>query len=153
MKKLLLVVFVLSGLGALAQPSPPSALEEQEKFQKVGEYTPAPIKEAVTFKTTIVAAFKDGDAETIAKFFAENIDLKILDKENLYSKSQSEHILKDFFENHKPTDFEIVHEGKSGQTDYLIGDLSSGKEKFRVKINTKTTNKVQYITSLSITAS
>ena len=143
----------MSGLGALAQPSPPSALEEQEKFHKVGEYTPAPSKDAVTFKSTMVAAFKEGDAETIAKFFDENIDLKILDKENLYSKSQAEHILKSFFENHEPTDFEMVHEGKSGQTDYMIGDLTCGKEAFRVKINTKTTNKVQYITSLSISES
>ena len=153
MRTLLFIVFILSGTGVFAQPSPPSALEEQEKFHKVGEYTTAPTKDAATFKSTIIAAFKAGDAEKIAKFFAENIDLKILDKENLYSKSQSELILKDFFENYPPSEFEIVHEGKSGQTDYMIGDLTSGKNTFRVKINTKTTNKVQYITSLSITES
>lgn len=147
MKKLFTLLTLVLGFGAFAQPSPPSALEEITKLEA---FIPAPNKQAPSFESTIITAFKNGDAAKIAAFFGENVDLKIIDKENLYSKSQAEHILKGFFTSHKPTDFKIVHKGKSGQTEYMIGDLFEGEKKFRVKLNMKAAGQVKVITSLSI---
>jgi hypothetical protein len=44
----------------------------------------------------VVEAIKQGNAQLIAKNFNDKIDLKILDKEDVYSKAQAELVLKDF---------------------------------------------------------
>lgn len=147
MKKLLIVAIFCTGLSVLAQPKPPTPIEEIEKLEA---YTDTPDKQAPSFEATIIAAFKAGNAKKIALYFAENVDFSLLGKENLYSKSQAEHILKDFFTNHPPSDFKILHKGKSGQSDYMIGNLTSNEKVYRVKLNTKTLGGVQFITSLSI---
>lgn len=150
MKNILILVYLLGGLVAFAQPSPPSAIEDLKRLNKTEYFTPAPKKEP-SFESVVVGAFKNANTKVIARFFLENLDLKILEKENLYSKSQAELILKDFFADHIPSDFQVIHKGKAGQTEYLIGDLILNKKTYSVQINSKITNQVQYITNLSIT--
>ena len=80
-----------------------------------------------------VAAVKTGNAREVAKYFAENVDLKILDKEDVYSKAQAELILKDFFTKNPVKSFTLLHKGTSKNGDqFAIGtyETSSGK-KFR----------------------
>ncbi len=47
----------------------------------------------------VAAAIRTGNAKEISKYFADNVDLKVLEQENIYSKAQAELILKDFFAN------------------------------------------------------
>ena len=61
----------------------------------------------------IASAFRSGEAKQVSKFFGTNIDLVLLDKEDVYSKSQAELILKEFFSKNKPKAFSIVHTGVS----------------------------------------
>jgi hypothetical protein len=102
-----------------------------------------------SFESIIVSAFKAGNATKIAAYFSDKIDLSILETGDLYSKSQAEQILKNFFAKHKPSDFKILHKGKSGQSEYFIGELSAGR-KYRVTLNNKTQGSKKIITSLSI---
>ncbi|MBK6525645.1 MAG: DUF4783 domain-containing protein [Crocinitomicaceae bacterium] len=86
-------IFTLSlALSAMAQP-----LEhgEEEFVRREREATLQ--QQQPTYETIIVSAFKAGNATKIASYFAENVDLSILETENLYSKSQAEQILKAFF--------------------------------------------------------
>src|ERR1051325_63015 len=78
----------------------------------------------------IASAIRAGNTKEISKYFSDNVDLKIGDKEDFYSKAQAELILKNFFSKHSPKSFAISHKGasKSGGQ-YAIGNLetSSGK--------------------------
>ena len=74
--------------------------------------------------TGIADAIRAGSASGISKYFGENVDMKIVDKEDVYSKAQAELIVKDFFSKHTPKTFTVVHDGvsKTG-TKFIIGKL------------------------------
>jgi hypothetical protein len=136
---------LLSGL-AFAQPN-------ETEYTEV-EYEPilrseTELLQQPTFESLMVSAFKSGNAEKIASKFIDNVDLSIDGKEDLYSNHQSEQILKTFFLQHKPKDFKLIHKGKSGQSEYFIGELSSDFV-YRVTINSKAIKGVNKITSLTI---
>jgi hypothetical protein len=81
----------------------------------------------------VASAVKTGNAANVSKFFSANVDLKILDKEDVYSKAQAELILKDFFAKNPMKSFAIIHKGTSKNGDqFAIGtyETTAGK-KFR----------------------
>ncbi len=79
------------------------------------------------------AAVKTGNAANVAKYFSANVDLKILTKEDVYSKAQAELILKEFFTKNPVKSFAIMHKGTSKNGDqFAIGTYeSSAGKKFR----------------------
>ena len=81
----------------------------------------------------VAVAVKTGNASNVAKYFSANVDLKILDKEDVYSKAQAELILKDFFSKNSIKSFEVIHKGTSKNGDqFAIGTYeSSAGKKFR----------------------
>ena len=148
-KKYLLIVGLFASVSSFAQPR-----QRIEVVKEVVERTPEkePTPEAVqqTFESVMINSFKAGNALKISSYFGDNVDLSITDKENLYSRSQAEQILKNFFSQHKPSNFSIMHKGKSGQTQYFIGELKTGDGEFRVTINSKPSGSSTIITSLTI---
>lgn len=81
----------------------------------------------------VASAVKTGNASNVSKFFSANVDLKILDKEDVYSKAQAELILKDFFAKNPLKSFAVIHKGTSKTGDqFAIGtyETTAGK-KFR----------------------
>jgi hypothetical protein len=90
-----------------------------------------------TLKQALLTGFKTGNVPVISAYFSQNVDISLLDKENLYSKSQAEQVLKTFFSEHKPSNFVINHEGQSSNAKYFIGTLSTSKGSYRITINTK----------------
>ncbi len=82
----------------------------------------------------ITTAFSNGDAKALAKYFNPTIELEILNEENIYSKAQTELILRDFFARNKPISFRVNHQGSKGLTSFAIGILVSAKGSFRVSI-------------------
>jgi hypothetical protein len=80
----------------------------------------------------IILAFKAGNAEELAKYFNTNIELVILENEDVYSKTQAEQILRNFFTNHHPASFKIIFEGGKETSRYAIGSLSTSSGNFRV---------------------
>ena len=81
----------------------------------------------------VAASVKTGNAGSVAKFFSASVDLKILDKEDVYSKAQAELILKDFFSKNAIRSFEVIHKGTSKTGDqFAIGTYESvSGKKFR----------------------
>lgn len=92
----------------------------------------------------ISLAFKAGNSKELAKYFNTNIELVVLNHEDLYSKSQAERIIKDFFNKYPPEKFTIIHNGGKKDFKYSIAELSSKKITFRVYFLLKT-NKDQLL--------
>ncbi|HET6226970.1 MAG TPA: DUF4783 domain-containing protein [Bacteroidia bacterium] len=88
----------------------------------------------------IANAIRSGNPKNISAYFINNIDLKVIDQEDVYSKQQAEMILKNFFTKHPVKSFSIAHKSveKNG-SQYIIGTLETNNGKFRVYFLIKTT--------------
>jgi len=84
--------------------------------------------------------FRTGNSKEIAKHFSSSVELIVIDQEDVYSKAQSEQILKDFFIKNQPSKSTIIHR-ISSNPNYRYGILSLNTKtgKFRVTITLKLT--------------
>ena len=86
----------------------------------------------------IAAAFKTGDASSIAKNFESNVEITIKTGTTSYSKSQAEMVLKSFFAAHKPKTFAVVHQGTSPQgLKFYLGTLTTSTGNYRTYVLAK----------------
>jgi len=87
----------------------------------------------------IANAIRSGNPKSISAYFIDNIDLKVIDQEDVYSKQQAEMILKNFFTKHPVKAFSIAHKSveKNG-SQYIIGTLETTNGKFRTYFLIKT---------------
>ncbi|MES2593270.1 MAG: DUF4783 domain-containing protein [Bacteroidota bacterium] len=99
----------------------------------------------------IASAIRSGNPRNISQYFIENIDLKVIAQEDVYSKQQAEMILKDFFSKHPVKAYTVAHksEPKNG-SQYVIGTLETGSGKFRIYFLIKTTGSVTLIQQFRI---
>jgi|SRR3954469_12506731 len=88
----------------------------------------------------IANAIRSGNPKNISAYFIDNIDLKVIDQEDVYSKQQAEMILKTFFTKHPVKAFSVAHKSveKNG-SQYIIGTLETTNGKFRIYFLIKTT--------------
>lgn len=87
----------------------------------------------------VAAAIRAGNARQVAGYFADNVDLKVLEQENIYSKAQAELILDDFFVKHPVKAFTIVHKSvPKNDSQFAIGTLETTNGKYRVHYLMKT---------------
>jgi hypothetical protein len=98
----------------------------------------------------VFKGFNRGDAALIAKFFKGSVELTIENKENIFSKTQAELILKDFFKKNTPQSFKIIHEGGKGESKYAIGSLNTSQGNYRITMLFKLNNNTSYIHQLRI---
>lgn len=104
-----------------------------------------------SFDDDVVTYFKTGNSSSLAGFFSSNLDLTIQEIDDVYSRAQAEQILKKFFNNHKPTNFTIIHRGTSKMDiRYFIGKLETDDEKFRVTLHVKEISGKNFIQQLRI---
>lgn len=138
MKKIVSISLICLSFASFSQSSQEElVVVEKQKPLKV---VPKAISVAVaptTLKQALLTGFKTGNAPVVSAYFSQNVDVSMLDKENLYSKSQAEQVLKTFFIEHKPSNFIINHEGESSNAKYYIGTLTTLKGTYRITINTK----------------
>ncbi len=98
----------------------------------------------------IAFAFKVGDAEELAKYFNNTIELVIIDKEDVYSNVQAQQILDNFFTDHFPKAFEFIHQGGKEESKFAIGKLETFNGTFRVYILIKQKGDKPFIHQLRI---
>lgn len=103
-----------------------------------------------TISSGIVNATRNGDAKKLAEYFNENIELVLPRKSGIFSKSQAEMVLKEFFVQNPPEGFRIIHEGSRQNASFAIGNYTSGKEVFRIYYLTKNANNKLFIHQLRI---
>ena len=87
----------------------------------------------------ISTALNSGDIETLSKYFADNVEISIQDKEQVYSKAKATEVLRSFFDTNKPKSFNQVHKGTSRESSdqYCIGNLSATTGNYRVYLYLK----------------
>lgn len=74
----------------------------------------------------IIIAIRSGNSRELSKHFNNNINLTVPGYEGVYSKAQSEIILKEFFSKFTPKSFNIIHQGVSKDgSQYSIGNLET----------------------------
>lgn len=82
----------------------------------------------------VINAMKTGNASEIAKFFDNTVEINMPEKNNSYSKSQAELVLKDFFSSNGVKNFEIIHKGENSGSQYCIGTLITKNGSYRTTI-------------------
>jgi hypothetical protein len=99
----------------------------------------------------VAGAIRTGNAKEISKYFADNVDLKVLEQENIYSKAQAELILKDFFTKHPVKEFVVVHKSQpKNDSQFAIGTLTTTNGTYRVHYLMKAAAGVTTVTQFRI---
>jgi hypothetical protein len=93
---------------------------------------------------------KAGSAKELANYLNQTVDVTIDGKVQTYSKAQAEFVFRDFFKQHQPVEFNIIHQGSSkGGQPFSIGQYKSGTEVYRVFMKIKTVNGDQLVHEIS----
>lgn len=93
----------------------------------------------------IITAIKNGNAAELTKHFNTNVELTIIDKQDIYSKSQAESLLKDFFSKNVPSNFRVIHQGGKEDAKYYVGKLTTSTGMYRISILIKGQGKTSLI--------
>lgn len=93
---------------------------------------------------------KAGSAKELSRFLNQTVDVTLNDGPQSYSKTQAEFVFRDFFKQHPPEEFNIIHQGtsKGGQT-FGIGQYKSGTETYRVYMKIKSVGTQQLVHEIS----
>ena len=87
-----------------------------------------------TVPVDLVEALGKGDADRMAEYFHQSLELTILEKDHMASKIQATRILETFFKEHPPTGFTVSFEGTKEESKYAIGSLTTAEGTFRVNL-------------------
>ena len=98
----------------------------------------------------IVVSIQNGNDVSLAAFFNENVELVVESHDDVYSKSQAQQIVAEFFKSNKPKQFSIIHQGGKEDARYAIGSLVTSTGTFRVYFLLKNKNNNSYIHQLRI---
>ena len=90
---------------------------------------------SVEITDEIVAALKQGKSAELVKYFDEKISIKLINQEDVLSKSQAEANVKYFFEKHPVKNFTSAHVSSvNNNSQYITGTLETANGKYRVSI-------------------
>jgi hypothetical protein len=93
---------------------------------------------------------KAGSAKELSKYLNQTVDVTIDGNVQSYSKAQAEFVFRDFFKQHPPSEFSIIHQGSSkGGQPFAIGQFKSGNETYRVFMKIKVINNQQLVHEIS----
>jgi len=83
---------------------------------------------------TISTALRSGNTSEINKYFANSVDVTILDYHDFLNKTSTIKKVNEFFNNKSVNSYKIIHEGKSKGRDsvYTIGTLSTNEGAFKI---------------------
>lgn len=91
-----------------------------------------------------------GDSEKLSAWFADNLELDILGAVNNSTRNQARRIMKNFFNNYTPKQFNLIHKSGKAPMKYAVGTLDAGGEKFRIILYVKTNEGRSYIQHLKV---
>lgn len=102
----------------------------------------ANFRQDIDIISQIRESIKAGSAKELSKYLHQTVDVTIEGKVQSYSKAQAEFVFRDFFKQHPPSDFTIVHQGSSrGGQPFAIGQYKSGSDTYRIFMKIKSINK------------
>lgn len=87
--------------------------------------------------TEVLNAIRSGNANEIAKYFDNTVEITLPQRSNSFSKSQAELVLRDFFNDNNVKGFETIHKSENSGSQYCIGNLTTVNGVFRTTIYMK----------------
>ena len=78
-----------------------------------------------------------GDAEKLSVWFADNLQVEVLGSINNCTRNQAKLIMRNFFTNHTPKSFKIMHKSGRPPMNYAVANLDAGGSQYRVIIFVK----------------
>lgn len=119
-------------------------------FSVVFYYMQAPANLTAVYNS-LEKAIKDGNEQKIIFHVEDKLLLEVNNVESVYSKTQAQQILKDFFDKNKPSEFEVSFKGTNKGNYAMIGSLVTDKaKKFRVSIRLREAGNTFLLDKLSI---
>lgn len=98
----------------------------------------------------VITALRNGNATELAKYFDDNVEIKLPSKGNSYSRSQATVIMQDFFQNNPVKGFETKFKGDNGGSQYCIGTLQTRSGAYRTTFFMANRNGKQWIREILI---
>ena len=98
----------------------------------------------------IVLSIQSGNDVMLASYFNQNVELVVGSHDDVFSKSQAQQIVAEFFKANKPKQFSIIHQGGKDEARYAIGSLITNTGTFRVYFLLKNKDNNSYIHQLRI---
>ena len=98
----------------------------------------------------IVLSIQNGNDEVLASYFNQNVELVVQTHDDVFSKSQAQQIVAEFFRANKPKQFSIIHQGGKEGARCAIGSLITSTGTFRVYFLFRTKDNNSYIHQLKI---
>lgn len=89
---------------------------------------------------SVANLISQGNAHELSKYFAQNVEITLMDVENVYTKTQAEIVVDKFFSQNKPLAVKILHKVDSNPNyRFAVLILNTDKEVFRVSYTMKGT--------------
>ena len=107
----------------------------------------------ITGLDEVISALRGGNAQELAKYIDEKVEISLPDKSDSYSKSQAVMVLKDFFNNNGVTGFDVQFKGENGGGQYCIGNLKTKSGVYRTTVFMKTKEGKQVIKEIRFKSS
>lgn len=83
----------------------------------------------------VTVALKQGSSTNLVKLFSDKIAIKVLNQEDLLSKSQAQALIEDFFSKHKVKSYQTSHTSiVNGDQQFITGSLITNTGNFRISI-------------------
>lgn len=98
----------------------------------------------------IVLSIQNGNDQMLANYFNQNVELVVQSHDDVFSKSQAQQIVAEFFKANKPKQFNILHQGGKEGARYAIGSLVTSTGTFRVYFLLKNKDNNSFIHQLRI---
>ena len=99
----------------------------------------------------VTQSFRAANTQDLSKHFASTVELDILSDQDVYSKAQTELILKDFITKHPIISVKTLHRLDSNPNyRFSVVLMNTGAGKFRVSFSMKNTSGSFLITEISI---
>lgn len=85
----------------------------------------------------ISAGIRSGNVSFISKYFDNVVDITVNNNQSTFSHSQAEMVLKNFFKNSEPSEFNIIENGVSNGNGsaYTVGELVTKNNRYKVYIS------------------
>jgi len=92
----------------------------------------------------VIKALRGGNAQELAKYVDDNIEISMPGKSESYSRSQAVMVLKDFFSS-GVTGFDVQFKGENAGNQYCVGKLTTGSGSYRTTVFMKSKDGKQLV--------
>ncbi len=82
----------------------------------------------------IEQGLRKGEVALLLPYLHDPVEISISGKAKMYSRTQAEYVLKDFFKAHPPKGFTFMHRGRSENVLYAIGAYHGQGEQWDVSV-------------------